>query len=113
MARWVRRRDRTGRVLVIANQVPGVLERYGVTRAEADLAAWTIDDQGARLHGAAAVNRVLRELRGGGRIVASLYRLRPLAAIEEAFYRWFAKRRSRFHRLGVTPECEEPGSSCA
>jgi predicted DCC family thiol-disulfide oxidoreductase YuxK len=113
MARWVRRRDRAGRVLVMANQAPGVLERYGVTRAEADRAAWTIDDEGAHLQGAAAVNRVLRELGGAGRMVASLYRLRPAAAIEEAFYRWFAKRRSRFHRLGVTPECEEPGAGCA
>lgn len=112
MARWVRRRDRAGRVLVIANQAPGALERYGVTRAEADRAAWTLDRDGARLEGAAAINRVLRELGDGGRRIASVYRLRPAAAIEEALYHWFAKRRSRFHRLGVTPECEEPGSGC-
>ena len=42
MARWVRRRDRAGRVLVVANQNSGVLERYGVTREEADRAAWTV-----------------------------------------------------------------------
>jgi len=49
---------------------------------------------------------------GGGRAVAALYQVRPVAAAEEAFYRWFAKRRARFHRLGVTPECEEAGSDC-
>ena len=38
MARWVRRRDRAGRVLAVANQTPGALERYGVTREEADRA---------------------------------------------------------------------------
>ncbi|TMG04905.1 MAG: DUF393 domain-containing protein [Chloroflexi bacterium] len=106
MARWVRRRDRAGRVLVVANQKPGVLERYGVTREEADRAAWTVGRNGSRLEGAAAINRVLKELGGGWPVLAASYRLRPLAALEESFYRWFARNRSRFHRFGVTPERE-------
>ena len=113
MARWVRRRDRAGRVLAIANQAPGALEKYGVSRHDADRAAWTVDVDGRRLSGAAAINRVLHELGGGWRALAALYRLAPLAALEEAIYRWFAPRRSRFHRLGVTPECAEPGANCA
>ena len=113
MARWVRRRDRAGRVLVVANQSRGALQTYGVTRPEADRAAWTVDGEGRRLEGAAAINRVLHELGGGWRAVAALYRLRPVAAAEEAFYRWFAARRSRFSRLGVTPECDEPEADCA
>ena len=113
MARWVRRRDRAGRVLAVPNQTPGVLDRYGVSRQEADRAAWTVDPDGRRLGGAAAINRVLHELGGGWRALAALDRLPPLAALEEAFYRWFAARRSRFHRLGVTPECYEPGANCA
>src|SRR5260370_362809 len=40
MARWVRRRDRAGRVLAIANQKRGVLARYAITRGEPDRAAW-------------------------------------------------------------------------
>ena len=112
MARWVRRRNRAGRVQAIASQKPGVLERFGVTRAEADRAAWTIDPNGRRLEGAAAVNRVLAELGGPWPSLASLYRLRPVAAAEEAFYRWFARNRSRFHRFGVTPECDEPDAHC-
>ena len=103
MARWVRRRDRTGRVLVIANQKEGILERYGVTREEADRAAWTIDSDG-RLEGAAAINRVLNTLGGVWPVLAAPYRVPPVAAAEEAFYRWFAKHRSSFHRFGVTPE---------
>jgi predicted DCC family thiol-disulfide oxidoreductase YuxK len=106
MARWVRRRDRTGRVLVVANQKPGLLERHGVTREEADRAAWTIDRAGRRLEGAAAINRVLSVLGGVWPALATLYRVPPAAAAEEAFYRWFAKNRSRFHRFGVTPELE-------
>jgi predicted DCC family thiol-disulfide oxidoreductase YuxK len=100
-------------VLAIANQKPGVLERYGVTREEADRAAWTIDRDGRTLEGAAAISRVLGELGGGWRMLAATYRLRPLAALEEALYRWFAPRRSRFRRWGVTPECDEPDAGCA
>jgi predicted DCC family thiol-disulfide oxidoreductase YuxK len=105
MARWVRRRDRAGRVLVIANQKEGILERYGVTREEADRAAWTIDSAG-RLEGAAAINRVLNTFGGVWPAFAALYRVPPVAAAEEAFYRWFARHRSSFDRFGVRPECE-------
>ena len=111
MARWVRRRDRAGRVLAIANQKRGVLSRYGVTREEADRAAWTVRGED-RLEGAAAVNRVWRELGGGWAAAARGYRLRPLAIVEEAVYRWFSRKRSSFHRFGVRPECEEAGSEC-
>lgn len=113
MARWVRRRDRAGRVRAIANQERGALDRYGVTRAEADRAAWTVDAEGRRLEGAAAINRVLAEVGGVWPAVSGLYRARPIAAAEEAFYRWFARRRSGFHRFGVTPECDDPGADCA
>ena len=112
MARWVRHRVPAGRVLAVPNQSPGALERYGVTRAEADRAAWLIARDGRRFEGAAAINRALEEV-PGWRGAASLYRLRPLAALEEAFYRWFARNRSRFARFGVTPECERPDAGCA
>ena len=112
MARWVRRRDRAGRVLAIANQTRGVLARYRVTREEADRAVWTIDGE-ARLEGAAAVNRVWRELGGGWSAVARLYRLRPMRILEEAVYGWFARNRSSFNRFGVRPECEDAGADCA
>jgi predicted DCC family thiol-disulfide oxidoreductase YuxK len=111
MARWVRRRDRAGRVLAIANQAKGVLARYGVTREEADRAAWTIDREG-RMEGAAAVNRVWRELGGGWAALARAHRFRPVAIVQDAVYRWFARNRSSFHRFGVRPECDEPGSDC-
>jgi len=111
MARWVRRRDRAGRVLAIANQAKGVLARYGVTREEADRAAWTIDREG-RMEGAEAVNRVWRELGGGWAALARAHRLRPVAIVQDAVYRWFARNRSSFLRFGVRPECDEPGSDC-
>ena len=113
MARWVRRRAGAGRVQAIANQKAGVLERYGITRAEADRAAWTVDGEGRRLEGAAAINRVLAEMPGNWPAIASIYRVHPIAAVEEAFYRWFARRRSRFQRWGVRPECDEPEAGCS
>ena len=99
-------------MLAIASQQPGALERYGVTRAEAERAAWTIDGEGRRLEGAAALNRVLAELGGPWSVPAALYRLPGVGPLEEALYRWFAPRRSRFSRFGVTPECDEPGVRC-
>lgn len=112
MARWVRRRDRAGRVLAVANQRQGVLARYGISREEADRAAWVIEPDGGRREGAAAVNRVWRELGGGWSVLALAYRPPPIAALEEAVYRWFARNRSSFHRFGLRPECDEPSSGC-
>src|SRR5579859_4849413 len=111
MARWVRRRDRAGRVLVIANQKPGVLARYGLSRSQVDRAAWAVDSQG-RVEGAAAINRVVHELGGPWPAVSSLYRVKPLAALEEAAYRRFARNRTRFGRFGVRPECAERAADC-
>lgn len=112
MARWVRRRDRAGRVLAIANQEKGALARYEITREEADRAVWAIEKDGKRSEGAAAMNRVLRQMGGGWSTLASAYGIRPVAAVEEAAYRWFARNRFRFKRFGVTPECNDPGSDC-
>ncbi|HUZ86893.1 MAG TPA: DCC1-like thiol-disulfide oxidoreductase family protein [Candidatus Baltobacterales bacterium] len=112
MARWVRRRDRAGRVLVIPNQSRGALARYGITRAEADRSAWAVDQKGRRHEGAAAVNVVLRELGGAAGALGRSLQLMPLAVVEGAAYRWLARHRSRFGALGVRPECDEPGSDC-
>jgi predicted DCC family thiol-disulfide oxidoreductase YuxK len=109
MARWVRRRDRAGRVLVIPNQKSGALETYRISRSEADRTAWAVDGAGRRWAGAAAINRTMRELGGYPSWLAAAYGLRPVAAAEDALYRWFVPRRSRFHRLGVRPECEDGG----
>ena len=99
-------------MLVVANQVPGVIERYGLTRAGVDRAAWAIEPGGRRFEGAAAVNRVWRELGGNWGRLAGAYRIGPVARVEDGAYRWFARNRSRFRRFGVLPECEEPGAPC-
>src|SRR5256885_14787108 len=108
MARWARRHG----VVAIPSQQAGALQRYGATRQEADRAALVVGATGGRLEGAAALNRLLDEIGGGWRVGAKAYRLRPGASLEEAGYRWVARRRSPFSRLGVTPECDEPDASC-
>ena len=112
MARWVRRRIPAGRVRAIANQERGVLERYGVTRTEADEKIWLIHRSGRRIGAAAAANRVMAEAGGVWGALALPYRLPPVAVLEEAFYRWFGRHRASFHRFGVTPECDRPGADC-
>jgi len=99
-------------VLVLPNQGRGVLERYGISRAEADRSAWVVARDGRRQEGAAAVNRVLQEIGGSWRVPAAAYRLEPIAALEEVLYRWIARHRSMFARLGVRPECDEAESEC-
>ena len=100
-------------MVAVPNQGRGVLERYGLSRAQAEDRGLVVGSAGQRLGGAAALNRVLDEIGGGWRTAAKAYRLRPIALLEEALYGWFARHRSRFSRLGVTPECDEPGSGCA
>jgi predicted DCC family thiol-disulfide oxidoreductase YuxK len=112
MANWVRRHDREGRLEVVPNQAPGVLERFGVTRAEADRAVWLVDPDGRRREAGAAVSGTLEVLGGGWLLLAGLYRTRPSAAVAEAAYRWVARNRHRLARFGATPECDGPGNPC-
>jgi predicted DCC family thiol-disulfide oxidoreductase YuxK len=113
MANWVRRHDREGQLEVVPNQGPGVLERFGVTRAEADRAVWLVEPGGRRREGAAAVSGTLEVLGGGWRLLALPYGTRPSAAVAEAAYRWVSRNRHRLARFGDTPECDRPGNPCA
>jgi len=108
----VRARDPRGRVAILPNQQPGLLERAGLTRAQVDTSAWAIDRAGRRYEGAAALNRTLEILGGRWRALGRLYRLPGLRQAEDVVYRWFAANRHRFARWGVTPGCERPGADC-
>ena len=96
----------------LPNQLPGLVEACGLTREDVDRAAWAIDPAGNRWAAAAAVNRLLSELGGGWALLAIPYGWAPIAWLEEKGYAWVARNRARFHRLGITPECEEPGVDC-
>ena len=110
-AEWVQAHDSNERVLVLPNQKPGVRESLGLSKAEVDRAAWTLTPTGERFEGAAAINRILRELPGWGWL-AIFYALPPLHWIEDAVYQWVANNRQRFARWGAMPACERPGTDC-
>ena len=93
LARWVERHDRRGRISARPNQEPGLIESLGLTRPEVDRASWAVES-GGRFGGAAAINRVLRELGGGWRVIGSLYLVPPIAWLEDRYYKRVARRRS-------------------
>jgi predicted DCC family thiol-disulfide oxidoreductase YuxK len=93
-ARWVERQDRRGRISVRANQEAGLIESLGLTREEVGRAAWAVEEGGARFEGAAAINRVLRELGGGWALLGSLYLVPPVKWVENRYYARVARRRA-------------------
>ena len=52
-----------------------MLQRYGITRGEAERTALVVGRHGQRLEGAAALNRVLDEIGGGWRAAWDLVQL--------------------------------------
>lgn len=95
-------------MLAIPNQVPGVLESVGITRAEAGREVWLVDRAGHKWAGAAAINRIWEELGGGWKWLAALYRLPPVRWLEDRVYRWVAANRSWLSRYwGAEPEWKE------
>jgi len=93
-ARWVERRDRAGRISVRPSQEAGLIERLGLSREEADRASWAVEAEGRKFEGAAAINRVLRDLGGGWSVVGSVYRFAPFAWVEDRYYSRVARRRA-------------------
>jgi predicted DCC family thiol-disulfide oxidoreductase YuxK len=105
-AEWVLAQDRGGLICAVPNQAPGVLERYGLTRAQVDRELWAIHPTGHQAAGAAAVARILALLGGPWWALAALYEVPPLAWLADRAYRVVATNRSRLARWGVTPACE-------
>jgi predicted DCC family thiol-disulfide oxidoreductase YuxK len=108
----VRERDRAGRVLALPNQTPGLISEHGLTRAEVDREAWTVDATGRREAGSRAVNRVLRELGGGWVFLGRVLSVPPLSWLEALGYGLVARNRSRLSRWGDRPACDEPDTPC-
>ena len=110
----IRRRDPQGRVLCLPSQTPGLRDQHALTRAQTDSEAWVIELATRRkLSGAAAINRVWRELGGSLGLLARLYDVPLLRWIEDGVYSWIANNRQLISRLYSTvPECERPGVRC-
>jgi len=110
---WIRQRDVAGRVLALPNQTPGLKEKYGLTRAQVDCEVWVIASDGNKHAGAAATNRILRELGGVWSLISALYFFSPFRWIEDRAYEWVAAHRRQLARWwSAPPECEQPGVDC-
>jgi len=99
-------------VLALPSQLPATTQRFGLTRDQLDRAAWTIDRNGRKLAGAAAVNRTLAALGGVFALIAQLSHVPGIGRLEERAYEWIATHRHAFRRLGVAPECDQPDVEC-
>jgi predicted DCC family thiol-disulfide oxidoreductase YuxK len=107
----VRAHDKAGRVLALPNQTPGMIEQYGLTRAQVDWEMWAVAPDGRRWAGAAGINRTLQHLDGLWPFVGAAYAIPPLRWIENQVYRWVAGHRPLLSRfLGAAPEW--PGEEC-
>ena len=83
----------------LPNQEPGLLERYGLTREDADRWVWAIGASGQRWRGAAAIARALHEMGGGWQLLGLAARL-PGAGVA---YALVARNRSRLSRVWGDP----------
>lgn len=106
--------DRRGRIVLHPFQRPGVLERFGLTEAEARNAAWAFEERSPgvppiRHRGAAAVARAF-DAALGVRACAPLYRVPPLRWAADRAYRWVAENRYRLR--GTTPWCARYPEDC-
>lgn len=121
----VRRLDDRGRVEFLAHQVPGVRERWGVTRAQAEYQLWAIGPGGERSGGAQAVAAILDTLlgldpgtrgRNPGRVrlprapLARASRLPLVEPLLDRAYQWVARNRGRFP--GTAPWCSSHPTDC-
>jgi predicted DCC family thiol-disulfide oxidoreductase YuxK len=92
-------------VLALPNQTRDLIEQYRLSRADVDRDAWALDATGGKWSGAAAINRVWRELGGVWRVVAEIYRFPPIRWLENRAYRWIADHRTWLSGWwGVEPE---------
>lgn len=94
---WLQRLDRHDRIRVHAFQDDGVLDRFGLTRAEAEASVWALAP-GDRACGARAVCAALDRARGTG-FFSRLHALPGMGVVLEWAYRWVADHRGRLPGL--------------
>lgn len=109
---WARARDPDGRVLALPNQTPGIRERFGLSKAQVDRELYAIARNRRVYRGAAAAARVLCELGGPWPAVGRALELPGVRRLAGWSYRWVARHRGRFARLGSTPACARPATPC-
>lgn len=107
-ANWIRRLDRSGSIQIHPAQKLGIHERFQLTAADTQRAAWAISGT-HRLSGAAAVNLSL-DVALGLRVFSMLYRFPPVRWIQDRIYAWVASH--RYLLRGTTPWCVTHPEDC-
>jgi predicted DCC family thiol-disulfide oxidoreductase YuxK len=55
---------------------------------------WAVESAGRKFEGAAAVNRVLRQLGGVWALLGAMYQVPPIGWLQDAYYKRVARRRA-------------------
>lgn len=103
-ARLLTRLDRRGAVEIAASQAPGVRERFGLSVAETDAAAWAVTLDGVRVGGARAIGLALA-VATGSRLPILAWRIPGMPWLLDRIYEFVADHRTWFP--GETPWCED------
>jgi len=103
---WMRRHDRAGRIRVLPSEVPGLLQQIGLSPDEAGRAVWAVTGRDERCSGAAAINRVLAELKPWPwPLAARLYTVPPIRWVEDRAYAWIASHRGWISSFAGARRC--------
>jgi predicted DCC family thiol-disulfide oxidoreductase YuxK len=81
------------------SQTPGLLDRLGLSRADADRWVWVVQPSGERRYGATAVATVLQLMQGPWKLLGRLAELPG----GDAIYRLVARNRSLLSRVWSDP----------
>jgi predicted DCC family thiol-disulfide oxidoreductase YuxK len=103
-ARLLARFDRRGAVEIAASQAPGVRDRFGLSVAETDAAAWAVTPDGVRVGGARAIGLALAVARHS-RVPILAWRVPGMPWVLDRIYDMVARHRTWFP--GDTPWCED------
>jgi predicted DCC family thiol-disulfide oxidoreductase YuxK len=94
------------------SQSPLWRSRFDVTVEQAEHEVYAVEPEGRAFAGAAAANRVLKELGGKYARIARWYQFAPVRLLEDLAYPVIARYRGLLSRWGDMPACDEPDAGC-
>jgi predicted DCC family thiol-disulfide oxidoreductase YuxK len=109
-ARFLRRLDRGERLSIVAAQVPGVRDGYGLTVEQTDAMVWAVGPDGDPVGGARAIGLALATALGG-RWPLWPWRVPGVPWLLDRIYRFVADHRGWFP--ADDPWCDQHPGRCA